>query len=210
MGVFFSWVFFHLVRITRLLPLFLDFLRLGFLRAPGIGRRNMGALILESPMPRRRERKCRYCGQLYEVDPRNRYHQRYCSQLACRQVSKASSQHRWLASPKGRDYFRGSANVLRVQAWRKAHPGYWRTRRKRSGALQDHCLGQTLVPPADKGALTLGALQDVCVTQGFALQAYRPVNRQRVTRQHRRGHPQADTLGPAESGPRKPETKTWP
>jgi hypothetical protein len=37
MGVFFSWVFFHQVRITRLLPLFLGFLLLGFLRAPGGG-----------------------------------------------------------------------------------------------------------------------------------------------------------------------------
>ena len=121
-------------------------------------------------MTRCRQRKCRHCGQLYEVDPRNRYHQRYCSQPACRQVSKAASQHRWLASPKGRDYFRGSANVLRVQAWRKVHPGYWRTRCKRSGVLQDHCLRQVLVPPSDNGTLTLGALQDVCVTQGFVLQ----------------------------------------
>ena len=83
-------------------------------------------------MTRCRRRKCRHCGQLYEPDPRNRYHQRYCSQPACRQASKAASQRRWRASPKGRDYFRGSANVLRVQAWRKAHPGYWRKRRKRA------------------------------------------------------------------------------
>ena len=45
---------------------------------------------------------------------------------------------------------------LRVQAWRKAHPGYWRKRRKKSGALQDHCLPQALVPPADKGTLDAG------------------------------------------------------
>ena len=83
----------------------------------------MGTLICESPMTRRRQRKCRHCGQLYEPDPRNGRRQRYCSQPACRQASKAASQARWRASPKGRDYFRGSANVLRVQAWRKAHPG---------------------------------------------------------------------------------------
>jgi len=121
-------------------------------------------------MPRRRQRKCCHCGQLYEPEARNRYHQRYCSQPACRQASKTASQRRWRASAKGRDYFRGSANALRVQAWRKAHPGYWRSRRKKSGALQDICQRQTLVPPADKGALTLGALQDVCATQGFVLQ----------------------------------------
>ena len=123
-------------------------------------------------MPRRRRRKCRHCGRLYEPDPRNRYHQRYCPQLACRQASKTASQRRWRASSKGRDYFRGRANVLRVQAWRKAHPGYWRDPRKRSRALQDHCppQPQPLVPAMDKASLTLGALQDVCLTQGFAIQ----------------------------------------
>ena len=121
-------------------------------------------------MPPCRQRKCRHCGQLYKPDPRSRNHQRYCSQPACRQVSKAVSQRRWRASPKGRDYFRGSANVLRVQAWRKAHPGYGRKPRKKSCALQDLCPPQPLVPPSDKDTLTLSALQDVCVTQGFAIQ----------------------------------------
>lgn len=101
-------------------------------------------------MTRCRQRKCRNCGQLYEPDPQNRRHQRYCSQPACRQASKTASQARWRASPKGRDYFRGPANVLRVQAWRKAHPGYWRRRRKKQDALQDHGLAQRLVPPTDK------------------------------------------------------------
>ena len=105
-------------------------------------------------MARWRQRKCRHCGQLYEPDPRNRWHQRRCPQPACRQASKAASQRRWLASPKGRDYFRGRANVVRVQQWREAHSGYWRKRRKKSGALQDHCLPQTLVPPMDKHILT--------------------------------------------------------
>ena len=117
-----------------------------FFGLAGTSRVNMGDWILESPMPRRRERKCRHCGHLYEPDPRNRYHQRYCSQPACRQASKTASQHRWRASPKGKDYFCGRANVLRVQRWREAHPGYWRSRRKKSGALQDHCPPQTLVP----------------------------------------------------------------
>jgi len=87
-------------------------------------------------MPRPRRRKCRHCGQLYEPDPRNCHHQKYCSQPDCRKASKAASQKRWRASDKGRDYFRGPANALRVKAWRKAHPGYWQRPRKTSGALQ--------------------------------------------------------------------------
>jgi len=134
----------------------------------------MGDLFLELPMPRRRQRKCRHCGQLYQPDPRSDRRQRYCSQPACRQASKADSQARWLASPKGQGYFRGQVNVQRVKAWRKAHPGYWRRRRKTSGALQDapralqdDCPPQPLVPPEDTSTLIDGALQDVSRAQGL-------------------------------------------
>jgi hypothetical protein len=44
----------------------------------------------------------------------------------CRQASKAASQRVWRQKPENADYFRGPDNVARVQAWRKAHPGYWR------------------------------------------------------------------------------------
>jgi len=135
------------------------------------GRRIMGALLLEPPMTRQRRRKCRHCGQLYEPDPRNRRHQRYCSRLACRQASKAASQRRWRASPKGRDYFRGTANCYRVALWRKAHPGYWRRQRNSppndAGALQDDCAPQPSAPPTDTPTLNAnaGALQDDCAPQ---------------------------------------------
>ena len=79
----------------------------------------MGALLGERPMAKHRSRKCRHCGQLYEPDPRNRHHQRYCRQADCRQGRKAASQARWRASAKGRDCFLGPANVRRVKAWRK-------------------------------------------------------------------------------------------
>jgi len=120
-------------------------------------------------MIRIRRRKCCHCGQLYDPDPRNRYHQRHCIQPACRRASKAVSRQRWRASPKGRDYFRGLANRQRVKAWQRAHPGYWRKRRQKSRALQDHCLPQVLVPPGDRLTLNPRALQDVIHTQGLAL-----------------------------------------
>jgi hypothetical protein len=129
----------------------------------------MDGLFWEPSMSATRQRKCRHCGQLYEPDPRNRYHQRYCPQPTCRQASKTASQQHWRVSPKGRDYFRGQANRLRVQAWRKAHPGYWRKRRKKPGALQDHCPPQVLLPPEDKDILAEGALQDLIHTQSLLL-----------------------------------------
>ena len=116
-------------------------------------------------MKPRRRRKCPSCGQLYEPDPRNLRHQRYCRQPACRQASKVASQRRWRQSPKGRDYFKGTANVIRVQAWRRAHPGYWRGRPKPSRALQDHSLAQPFVVKADTFRLTHRALQDQLLMQ---------------------------------------------
>ena len=84
------------------------------------------------------KRKCRQCRTIFVPDPRNRYHQKYCSAPACRTASKHASQRQWLRSPKGRTYFLGPENVRRVQRWRAAHPGYARGAPKRSrDPLQD-------------------------------------------------------------------------
>jgi hypothetical protein len=48
-------------------------------------------------------RKCKCCHKLFRLDPRNRYHQRYCAAPCCRAASKAASQVRWLAAPENRD-----------------------------------------------------------------------------------------------------------
>lgn len=80
-------------------------------------------------MKQHRLRKCRHCSELFRPDPRNLHHQRYCGKRECRKVSKAASQHRWLAKAQNRNYFHGAANVERVRAWGAAEPGY----RRRSG-----------------------------------------------------------------------------
>jgi len=89
-------------------------------------------------MTRHRRRKCLHCGQLFTPDCRNRRHQRYCAEPACRRASKAASQRRWQARPANRDYFRNPLHVQRVQDWRAHHPGYWRRGAAQSDpALQD-------------------------------------------------------------------------
>ena len=94
-------------------------------------------------MKQHRRRKCRHCLDLFDPEPRNLRHQRYCSKPACRKASKADSQRRWLGKAQNRDYFRGAANVARVQAWRTAHPGYWkRPRVQNEMALQEDSLAQ--------------------------------------------------------------------
>lgn len=121
-------------------------------------------------MKRRRSRKCLCCGEMFRVDPRNIRHQRYCSSTACRKASKLARQRRWRSKPENRDYFKGALNVARVQAWRAAHPGYWRRERAKTGvALQDDCRTQAFEPASESATLASAALQDVFLAQPAVL-----------------------------------------
>ena len=88
------------------------------------------------------QRKCLCCKLFFDPDHRNRARQRYCAQPECRRVSKAASQGAWLAKPNNRDYFRDPVHVARVQAWRAAHPGYSRGKRRKPVPLQDALFAQ--------------------------------------------------------------------
>ncbi|NGZ27982.1 MAG: hypothetical protein G8345_13965 [Magnetococcales bacterium] len=96
-------------------------------------------------MSEQARRKCHHCGQWFDPDCRNRRHQKYCPEPACRKVSKATSQQNWLNKPENRNYFKGQVHVRRVQEWRKAHPhqrGENTGKALTSPPLQDDCLGQ--------------------------------------------------------------------
>lgn len=114
--------------------------------------------------------KCLHCGEMFQVDARNRGRQRYCRKVPCRKASKAASQRRWLSKPENADYFRGKANVLRVQAWRKRNPGYSRRpTRKRSPALQDTSIPQAPPPQQETPPDATPPLQDLCGPQAALL-----------------------------------------
>ena len=88
-------------------------------------------------MAKRGQRKCLNCGDIFDPDSRNVGRQHYCNKPDCRSASKAAAQAAWLAKPQNSDYFCDPSHVTRMQAWRAAHPGYSRVRRKVSPALQD-------------------------------------------------------------------------
>ena len=88
------------------------------------------------------QRKCLCCGDFFDLDHRNRERQRYCSNANCRRASKAANQAAWLAQPQNNGYFRDSLHVMRVQAWRVAHPGYSRGKARPPAALQDPLIAQ--------------------------------------------------------------------
>jgi hypothetical protein len=115
------------------------------------------------------KRKCLHCKGHFTPDPRNRHHQKYCSEPACRQASKAAAQIRWLSSNKGTNYFSGAYNVARVQKWRQEHPGYWKNAMsKGTKPLQDLLVSQGT---DNKGVTSIrellpkDALQDVLFLQ---------------------------------------------
>ena len=122
---------------------------------------------------RRRRRKCLHCGELFHPDVRNAHHQRYCGEAACRRASKAASQRRWLSKRANRGYFRGTAHVDRVRAWRAEHPGYWRGAPRGAlqagAALQDVYAGQAIEVAEESGDLAPSALQDVFRAQPIVL-----------------------------------------
>ena len=110
----------------------------------------------------RRRRRCLCCKELFWPDPRNRYHQRFCSQPGCRKASHQLSQQRWLAKPGNQDCWRGPTEVARVQAWRQAHPGYWKkTPSSNPSTLQDGCSSQAVEAESVQSGLTPLPLQDV-------------------------------------------------
>ncbi len=100
-------------------------------------------------MPKRDQRECLHCKELFLPDRRNWWHQKFCLKPECQRASKARSQSQWLSKPENRDVFRGSANVERVRQWRERNPGYWKRPATRAGTLQE------VVPPqtADNKAL---------------------------------------------------------
>lgn len=121
-------------------------------------------------MKQRRQRKCLNCQALFHPDPRNVRHQKYCSETACRKASKAASQRRWLSKESNKNYFRGAENVLRVQAWRQTHPGYWRSNESLTdAALQDDSLAQALESHEKTEVLMNAALQDLLTHQSLVL-----------------------------------------
>lgn len=112
--------------------------------------------------------KCLHCLKLFRPDHRNRRHQRYCGEPACRRASKAESQRRWLARPENVDYFRGADQVTRVQEWRRANPGYARGRRRKTTALQDVLTTQVVDSLKESSSLH-PALQDLLDSQPLVL-----------------------------------------
>ncbi len=122
-------------------------------------------------MARRYRRKCKHCKKFFIPDARNATRQHYCSARPCRVASKSASQQRWLSKPENHDVFKGPVHVVRVQAWRRAHPGYWRRCLNRGShegpPLQDVLITQLLDNKGESRQFMDPALQDLLNAQAI-------------------------------------------
>jgi hypothetical protein len=111
--------------------------------------------------------KCVHCNERFVTDPRNRWHQEYCGRRECRQASKAASQARWRGKPENADYDQANAkNAVRVRAWQKAHPGYWKQgRKKRAVVLRDLLIAQDAGKQKDVNQDVSPVLRDLSQVQ---------------------------------------------
>jgi hypothetical protein len=115
-----------------------------------------------------RKRKCKNCCTFFPPDSRNAWHQKYCTQPACRKASKAASQKKWLEKEENKDHFRGPENVQRVQEWRETHPGYWKKPEEQK-PLQEILIENRMENPTVETSLPNGLLQDLLNGQPMVL-----------------------------------------
>jgi len=120
-------------------------------------------------MPGKNRRKCRSCLKFFTPDPRNQHRQHYCSSPACRAASKANSQARWRQKPENQAYFRGPVHVARVQAWRRAHPGYGKRPARCRAPLQDPSMPQAIESKEESAEFALTPLQEIISAQPAVL-----------------------------------------
>jgi hypothetical protein len=75
-----------------------------------------------------------------------------------------------LNKASNKNYFCGTENVQRVQAWRNTHPGYWRSKGGLTDcALQDHSLVQVFESNEQSEVLVNTALQDLLTQPSLVL-----------------------------------------
>lgn len=103
--------------------------------------------------------RCAKCRRRFIPEPRAAGRQRYCPNPECRKASQRSSHRRWGKNNPG--IFSGTENTQRVQAWRKAHPDYYKTRKANTGAEELAAVLYDLAPQT--------VLQNVWLPQTVAI-----------------------------------------
>ncbi len=73
-----------------------------------------------------KQKRCRYCRDLFRPDPRVKNQQIACRKASCRRARKREAQKKWIE--KNPDYLTG--RYPNTQEWLKRHPGYLKAYRE--------------------------------------------------------------------------------
>lgn len=68
------------------------------------------------------QKRCPYCGDVFEPKPHVAAIQKSCGKKRCKAKRKADAQAHWLNLSKNSDYFKGE--YRRTRLWLEDHPGY--------------------------------------------------------------------------------------
>lgn len=88
---------------------------------------------------RTRQKRCKYCGALFEPDPRTKGKQRYCSKSPCQTQRQRQNESDWRI--KNPDCLQ--EQYERSRLWYKARPDYSCQRRKNNPGIRQQNRDQT-------------------------------------------------------------------
>ena len=123
--------------------------------------------VIKSLRVKRRQRRCQWCGELFEPDPRTKGRQRYCSKPTCQTKRQRLNESAWrIKNPDCLDYQRGQSRL-----WNKAHPEYSRLRRLEYPLISQKNRDDTRVRMRKTRSLQLFDKSKVILTQLVERQA---------------------------------------
>lgn len=77
---------------------------------------------------RQRRKRCRFCRELFDLNPRVGSRQIACARVNCQKLRKQANQKRWLGEGSG--YF--ARRYGKTKRWLQEHPGYFAEYRRRN------------------------------------------------------------------------------
>ena len=88
---------------------------------------------------RQRQKRCKYCRELFQPDTRTKGQQRYCSKPECQAVRQRKNEKDWRKrNPDCVEY-----QYQQTRRWNNVHPDYSRQRRSQNLQLLKHNRDQT-------------------------------------------------------------------
>jgi len=94
---------------------------------------------MQEESKRQRQKRCKYCRELFQPDARTKGNQKYCSKPDCQSKRQRQNEKDWRKrNPDCVEY-----QYEQTRKWNKTHPDYSRQRRSQDSQLLKHNCDQT-------------------------------------------------------------------